>query len=499
MKRTADVSPQEKAEPADDSGLKKTKLEEGESNEPSRVVHFRSLPSEATELDVINLGKPFGDLTNLVLVKKKNQAILELADLESAQRLVDYYNRKPEIRKGRQIYVQFSNRKEMKTDSGGNFGAEAALQAARHLKVIEHEKKCTLELSPDVHEKKILRVIVDHTNFPVNIDILYEVFSKHGEVHKMVAFNKNKFPNQFQALIEMADPLSAQVALLKLDGENIYNGCCTLRIEFSKMTGLSIKYNNDKTRDFTKRLPSGEEDYDRDRYDMPRGMRPELDSRYRDRDGPENSVVIVSNLNDEIVTPDYLFTLFGVYGDVLRVKVLYQKKDTALIQFTDSNGADLAIQHLNNLKIWGRQIRINQSKHRTIQMPKDGLPEAHLTRDYSGSHLHRFRKTHSKNHHNIYPPSTTLHLSNIAGDTDEREMRELLSQYGSIRDFKFLPGKDRDRKDRKMALVQMETIEEAVIALINLHDYQLAETAHLRVSFSRARNAFQTRDEGGLD
>lgn len=142
-------------------------------------------------MDVINLGKPFGDLTNLVLVKKKNQAILELADLESAQRLVDYYNRKPEIRKGRQIYVQFSNRKEMKTDSGGNFGAEAALQAARHLKVIEHEKKCTFELSPDVHEKKILRVIVDHTNFPVNIDILYEVFSKHGEVHKMVAFNKN--------------------------------------------------------------------------------------------------------------------------------------------------------------------------------------------------------------------------------------------------------------------------------------------------------------------
>lgn len=98
----------------------------------------------------------------------------------------------------------------------------------------------------------------------------------------------------------MADPLSAQVALLKLDGENIYNGCCTLRIEFSKMTGLSIKYNNDKTRDFTKRLPSGEEDYDRDRYDMPRGMRPDVDSRYRDRDGPENSVVIVSNLNDEV-------------------------------------------------------------------------------------------------------------------------------------------------------------------------------------------------------
>lgn len=44
-----------------------------------------------------------------------------------------------------------------------------------------------------------------------------------------------------------------------LDGQNIYNACCTLRIDFSKLTSLNVKYNNDKSRDFTRLdLPSGD-------------------------------------------------------------------------------------------------------------------------------------------------------------------------------------------------------------------------------------------------
>lgn len=44
-----------------------------------------------------------------------------------------------------------------------------------------------------------------------------------------------------------------------LDGQNIYNGCCTLRIDYSKMTCLNVKYNNDKSRDYTNpTLPSGD-------------------------------------------------------------------------------------------------------------------------------------------------------------------------------------------------------------------------------------------------
>lgn len=44
-----------------------------------------------------------------------------------------------------------------------------------------------------------------------------------------------------------------------LDGQNIYNGCCTLRIDYSKLLQLNVRYNNDKSRDFTNpSLPSGD-------------------------------------------------------------------------------------------------------------------------------------------------------------------------------------------------------------------------------------------------
>lgn len=52
---------------------------------------------------------------------------------------------------------------------------------------------------------------------------------------------------------------SLRLVFQSLDGQNIYNGCCTLRIDYSKLNTLNVKYNNDKSRDFTNpNLPSGD-------------------------------------------------------------------------------------------------------------------------------------------------------------------------------------------------------------------------------------------------
>ena len=67
---------------------------------PSKVLHFRGVPTEVTEGEIIQLGQPFGKMTNLVLAKKKNQVccltpllpypltsfvLLSLTSLSSAQ------------------------------------------------------------------------------------------------------------------------------------------------------------------------------------------------------------------------------------------------------------------------------------------------------------------------------------------------------------------------------------------------------------------------------
>lgn len=131
----------------------------------------------------------------------------------------------------------------------------------------------------------VLRVIVESLLYPVSLDILHQIFQRFGKVLKIVTFNKN---NSFQvsstnfapyvtctmcvyeidccfvcfisqALIQYPDAQTAQHARAVLDGQNIYNGCCTLRIDNSKLTALNVKYNNDKSRDFTNpSLPPGD-------------------------------------------------------------------------------------------------------------------------------------------------------------------------------------------------------------------------------------------------
>ena len=51
--------------------------------------------------------------------------------------------------------------------------------------------------------------------------------------------------------------------------------------------------------------------------------------------------------------------------NVQRVKILFNKKDTALIQMAEPQQALLAINHLDKTKLWGKVIRV---KHTTVQV-----------------------------------------------------------------------------------------------------------------------------------
>lgn len=55
---------------ANGSDSKKQRLDEAP---PSRVLHIRKLPNEVSETEVIALGLPFGKVTNILMLKGKNQ------------------------------------------------------------------------------------------------------------------------------------------------------------------------------------------------------------------------------------------------------------------------------------------------------------------------------------------------------------------------------------------------------------------------------------------
>ncbi|CAO1427123.1 unnamed protein product [Diamesa hyperborea] len=530
-----------------DLATKKAKLDSntviGGVGKPSRVIHIRNIPNEASDAEVINLGLQFGRVTNVLVLKGKNQAFLEMADEISATAMVSVFNTTPPTVRGRTVYVQFSNHRELKTDQNHSIMSPAS---GSPLPLVGNDPSSQGITGLMLQQNGIsggantvLRVIVESLLYPVSLEILHQIFQRFGKVLKIVTFTKN---NSFQALIQYPDAQTAQHAKQTLDGQNIYNGCCTLRIDNSKLTALNVKYNNDKSRDFTNpTLPAGEPGSDliasagglvnaSDLLLLAAGQRPTL-TRDRLVNGMStqgvlppfaiglgnpalanaygggmpslgafalaqtgalgnanpgalrglSNVLLISNLNEEMVTPGALFTLFGVYGDVQRVKILYNKKDSALIQMAEPHQAYLAMTHLDKLRIWSKQIRVMASKHQAVQLPKEGQPDAGLTRDYSQNPLHRFKKPGSKNYQNIYPPSATLHLSNIPATVTEDEIKDAFTTHSfEVKAFKFFP------KDHKMALLQLSSIEEAVQALIQMHNHQLSESNHLRVSFSKS-------------
>ncbi|KAH8419090.1 hypothetical protein KR222_004974, partial [Zaprionus bogoriensis] len=560
-----------------DLATKKAKLDSstvlaGGIAKASKVVHLRNIPNESGESDVVALGIPFGRVTNVLVLKGKNQAFIEMADEMAATAMVSCYTVNPPQMRGRMVYVQFSNHRELKTDQSHNQNSSAAQSDYRiqspaggsplplcavgsassnnanssgdsncsTVAILQNNTSAVNASSTGNNTNAaggpntVLRVIVETLMYPVSLDILHQIFRRFGNVLKIVTFTKN---NSFQALIQYPDAHSAQQAKSILDGQNIYNGCCTLRIDNSKLTALNVKYNNDKSRDFTNpALPPGEPGVDlmptagglmntNDLLLIAARQRPSLtvnglgapgvlppfalglgtplsggysnalpnlaafslaNSGALQTTAPAmrgySNVLLVSNLNEETVLIIAILSQFtGVYGDVQRVKILYNKKDSALIQMAEPQQAYLAMSHLDKLRLWGKPIRVMASKHQAVQLPKEGQPDAGLTRDYSQNPLHRFKKPGSKNYQNIYPPSATLHLSNIPSSCTEDDIKEAFATNSfEVKAFKFFP------KDRKMALLQLSSVEEAVLALIKMHNHQLSESNHLRVSFSKS-------------
>ena len=563
---------------------KKTRLDNQSSvkQEPSRVVHLRNIPHQLTENEIIYLGLSFGMIKNVLFLRSKNQAFLEFEQLSEAQLMIAHFNTSSTTFSGKKIFVQYSNHQELNTDpsNSNNLVAQAALSEA-----VQLHKSAKMGGKNTVLRATILNMI-----YPVTLDVLQQIFSKFGHVLKIITFNKN---DKFQVLIQMRDPMGAQNAKMSLHNQNIYNGCCTLQIDFSKLTTLEVRYNNDKSKDYTNLLlPTGDgqlqpanimsnssseqnmpllgnqqpmgmnnsgmgmngsqsahqissipyqnqqhqhnqslignppgmfnnsnssqmqfsnhnQHHNQNQHQqqhnhphhglhsmnshnmnqMSQGMSNQMGGGTQNQQSSQmgqnssnvsSPVLLVSNLNEELVTPEALFTLFGVYGDVVRVKILFNKKDSALINFSNGQQASTALSNLDRVKLWNKQIRVFPSKHLTVQMPKDGQPDSGLTKDFSNSPLHRFKKPGSKNFNNIFPPSQTLHLSNIPANVQEQELKDLFGMYGTVKAFKFF------QKDRKMALIQMDTVEEAITALIATHNYQLADNMHLRCTFSKA-------------
>ncbi|OIW12561.1 hypothetical protein TanjilG_04725 [Lupinus angustifolius] len=435
--------------------------------EPSKVIHVRNVGQEITENDLLQLFQSFGVITKLVMLRAKNQALIQMQDVATAVSALQFYeNVQPNIR-GRNVYVQFSSHQELAPmDQNQGRGDEP---------------------------NRILLVTIHHVLYPMTVDVLHRVFSPHGSVEKIVTFQKSA---GCQALIQYQSRQSAVTAKNALQGRNVYDGCCQLDIQFSNLDELQVNYNNDRSRDFTNpNLPTEQKGRPSQQPDAGNmygsGARGGGLSHMANADaiaaafggnlppgitgGNDRCTILVSNLNPDRIDEDKLFNLFSIYGNIVRIKLLRNKPDHALVQMGDGFQSELAVHFLKGALLFGKPIELNFSKHATILQGAD-------TREYGNSNLNRFNRNAAKNYRYCCSPTWMIHLSTLPQDITEEDIVSLVEDHGVILNCKVF-----EMNGKKQALVQFENEEQATEALVCKHATSLSGSV-VRISFSQLQN-----------
>uniref|UniRef100_A0A0D9V886 RRM domain-containing protein n=1 Tax=Leersia perrieri TaxID=77586 RepID=A0A0D9V886_9ORYZ len=397
----------------------------GRMAEPSKVIHIRNVGHEISESELLQVVQPFGTVAKLVMLRAKNQALVQMEDLASAVNAIQYYNTiQPSVR-GRNVYLQYSSHQELTTDQSS------------------HGR------NPDQEEpNRILLVTIHHMIYPITIEVLHQVFSPYGFVEKIVTFQKSA---GFQSLIQYESRQSAIQAYGALHRfhKSIVAHRTTFKIisdpyaQMSKAAMIAAAFGGT----------------------LPPGV-----SGINDR-----CTLVVSNLNTDKIDEDKLFNLFSIYGNIVRIKILKNKPDHALIQMADGLQAELAVHYLKGATLFGKKLEVNYSKYPTVTPDPDA-------RDYSTSHLNRFNSNVVKNYRHCCAPTKMIHISALPQDITEDSILSLVGEHGTIVNSRLF-----ETNGKTQALVLFESVEEATDALVEKHASKLDRT-NIRISFSQMQN-----------
>ncbi|XP_051207673.1 polypyrimidine tract-binding protein homolog 3 isoform X2 [Lolium perenne] len=441
--------------------------------EPSKVIHIRNVGQEIAEADLLQLMQPFGTVSKVVMLRAKNQALLQMQDIHSSVSALQYYSTvQPSVR-GRNVYIQFSSHQELTTDQSS------------------HGRNSDQDSEPN----RILLATIHHMMYPITVEVLHQVFKAYGFVEKIVTFQKSA---GFQALVQYQSRQEAVEAFGALHGRNIYDGCCQLDIQYSNLSELQVHFNNDRSRDFTNpSLPTEQRPRPSQQgFPDPGGLyafqQPGAPFAQMGRAAMiaaafggslppgvsgtnERCTLIVSNLNTEQTNEDKLFNLFSLYGNIVRIKVLRNKPDHALVEMADGFQSELAVHYLKGAMLFGNKLEVNYSKYPTITPSAD----AH---EYTNSSLNRFNSNVVKNYRHCCAPTKMIHISALSQDISEDAILTHVSEHGSVVGTKLF-----EVNGKRQALVLFESEEEATEALVSKHASSL-EGNTIRISFSQMQS-----------
>ncbi|KAF4692301.1 hypothetical protein FOZ60_013831 [Perkinsus olseni] len=401
------------------------------SHASSKVLYVRNIPMSLSEQNLIAYCQSFGRVTNILILRDKRHGFIEFENETEARRCHAYYSANPLTIDGQRLDFAISRFSEI---TGRRY--------------------------PDLHPpNRILLFTITNVVYPVNVSMIAQVMSRYNALEKVVIFTRG---NATHCLIQMSTLEAAVAAKTQLDGQNIFTHCNTIRVQFSELSKLEVKYNNERSWDYTNpSLPSG----------PPGAMAGSglLGPQQRGMSGvAATPVVFVLGLNEKDTTPDDLAALFAVYGNVVKVKIMYKARNSALVQMQTVGECHTAIAHLKGIRLHGNKLTMEMSKggRELPPIPPPGAEQTEadrLSRDYT-SQSYLYARHRADQTSRPFPPSSSLYFSNMPHGTTEEDLRELLDasgcQYTGIR---FL------NEQHHMAIVQCVSLDNAIETLCRAH------------------------------
>jgi len=192
------------AEPFETDPSKRQKVVMG----ASKVLHCRGLPLFTTETELVGMVSQFGRVVKTLILHDKHQAFIQMDSLEAATLAVASLAEPnvPSVR-GKNVYVQFSSRQE-----------------------VDNKSASVMQESGGDGTSTTLIVMITNVTIPVTLDNIYQICKPYGDVLKIITFNKGM---DFQALVQFGNVAQASNARSYLDGKDLFQGCCHLRVSFS--------------------------------------------------------------------------------------------------------------------------------------------------------------------------------------------------------------------------------------------------------------------------
>ncbi|KAK3910742.1 Polypyrimidine tract-binding protein 1 [Frankliniella fusca] len=197
-----------------------------------------------------------------------------------------------------------------------------------------------------------------------------------------------------------------------------------------------------------------------------------------------STCIYVSNLPNDITTTE-LFKLFDLYGDIQTIKIV---TNHAHIEMKSMNDALNAIAKLNKIPWRGNSINVTSSRFQKIILSKQDLLEnkgaSYVNMSYTNL---KKRINRSAN----LAPTKTIYVANILTTYPDQKLIKLFEDnkihvHGMT---------TKQSSTTKCAFIKFQTIDQAINALVTMHNIEIADWHRLYCSIGERESQAACRHQ----